>query len=141
MNLYLDTSALVKLYIQEVFSDKVRASVEQANVVSTQLIAYVEAHATFARLYREKHLSASQYDKVKMIFEDDWLSFLRIECDMALLKRAGELALLYSLRAYDSVHLASAEFLKKQSKGPLIFACFDKHLTKSAHALGLGGYQ
>ncbi len=43
MILYLDTSALVKLYVEEVFSDQVIKQVGQAEISATSRIAYVEA--------------------------------------------------------------------------------------------------
>lgn len=54
MILYLDTSALVKLYVQEAHSDKVRAAATSAAAINTHVIAYAEACATFARLGRER---------------------------------------------------------------------------------------
>ena len=50
MILYLDTSALVKLYVREHGSAAVRALVERADVVATSVVAYAEARAAFARL-------------------------------------------------------------------------------------------
>ena len=43
MRLYLDASALVKLYVDEEGSPLVRGAVERAGVVSTSAITYVEA--------------------------------------------------------------------------------------------------
>lgn len=40
MIVYLDTSALVKLYVEEAFSAEVRAAVVSATAVNTHLIAY-----------------------------------------------------------------------------------------------------
>jgi len=42
MILYLDTSALVKLYVKEPGSKAVRALLERARVVSTLRVVYVE---------------------------------------------------------------------------------------------------
>ncbi|WP_347257902.1 PIN domain-containing protein [Methylocaldum sp.] len=49
MIVYLDTSALVKLFVKEVRSDRVRQAVSRARVVATHVIAYVETCAAFAR--------------------------------------------------------------------------------------------
>jgi predicted nucleic acid-binding protein len=45
MILYLDTSALVKLYVKEPGSKAVRVLLERAHVVSTSRVAYVEMRA------------------------------------------------------------------------------------------------
>jgi predicted nucleic acid-binding protein len=48
MILYLDTSALVKLYVKEPGSKAVRALLERARVVSTLRVVYVEMRAGLA---------------------------------------------------------------------------------------------
>ena len=45
MILYLDTSAVVKLYADEIGSDQVRAGIAEAKVRATHLIAYAETLA------------------------------------------------------------------------------------------------
>ena len=57
MKLYLDTSALVKLYVEEEGSATVREAIARAETVATTVIAYVEACAAFARRRREGRLS------------------------------------------------------------------------------------
>lgn len=51
-----DTSALVKLYVEESGTQIVREEVEKAEVVATSRIAYVEARAGFSRKLREGEL-------------------------------------------------------------------------------------
>ena len=53
MTLYLDTSSLVKLFIDEPGSDLVGRMVGAATVVVTSTVAYPESRAAFARLRRE----------------------------------------------------------------------------------------
>ena len=53
MRLYLDSSALVKLYVVEDGSSLVRQFVDQAEIVSTSLVTYVEARAALSRRRRE----------------------------------------------------------------------------------------
>jgi len=64
MILYLDTSALVKLYIDEPGSEEVREKVKAARIVSTSRVAYVEARAGIARKFREGELSKGEYKRV-----------------------------------------------------------------------------
>ena len=45
MTLYLDTSSLVKLYVEEIGSDDVRELVAESAVVSTSIVAYPETRA------------------------------------------------------------------------------------------------
>lgn len=137
MTLYLDTSALVKAYIDETNSNTILAAMKQTQIVSSHAIAYVEAHATFSRTKRENKLSEKEWEAVKNTFNQDWQNYLRVENTSKLLQHAADLAEAFALRAYDSVHLASADLLAKQSKQTVIFACFDQKLNKAAHVLGL----
>jgi predicted nucleic acid-binding protein len=55
--LYLDTSALVKIYVEETKSTVVRENVQHAEGLATSRIAYAEARAAFARRRRGQGLS------------------------------------------------------------------------------------
>jgi uncharacterized protein len=54
--LYLDTSALVKLYVEEEGRETVFEAVEKAEWVATSTVAYAEARAAFARKVRSGDL-------------------------------------------------------------------------------------
>lgn len=58
MIVYLDTSALVKLYVEEEGSPEARAAVEAADAVATPRVAFAEAHAAFAAAARLRGISA-----------------------------------------------------------------------------------
>jgi uncharacterized protein len=47
--LYLDTSALVKLYVDEVGSNIVRQAVADSNHLTTSLLSYTETRSAFSR--------------------------------------------------------------------------------------------
>jgi len=53
MILYLDTSALVKVYVEEEGSPLVQGLIAGASLVATSRIAYAEARAALARASRE----------------------------------------------------------------------------------------
>lgn len=137
MILYLDTSALVKAYIVEEFSHEVMCNIKSADIISTHRIAFIEAHAAFARLNRENKLTNLDFRTTKQSFVTDWSNYLQIENTQTLMEHAVDLAEAFALRAYDSVHLAAAAMLLKQSSQMVIFACFDRHLNKAAKVLGM----
>lgn len=56
--LYLDTSAWLKLYVEEDGSETVHAAVEQAEQTCTHLIAYAELRAALAKAQRMQRLDA-----------------------------------------------------------------------------------
>ena len=57
--------------------------------------------------------------------------------DAPLLTQAGELALQWGLRAYDSLQLATAGLAHAQLGKQMVFLCFDKKLQLAAQAMGL----
>ncbi|MBX3303395.1 MAG: PIN domain-containing protein [Nitrospira sp.] len=57
MMLYLDTRALVKLYVDEPLSQELSAAVDESEAVATSLLAYAEAMMAFARARRDAKLS------------------------------------------------------------------------------------
>ncbi len=61
----MDTSSLVKLYVEEVGSDEVRELVSQAAVVATSIVAYPETHAALTRLRRSGDLTARSFAAAK----------------------------------------------------------------------------
>lgn len=136
--LYLDTSAWLKLYVEEAGSDAVQAAVEQAEQVCTHLIAYAELRAALAKAQRVNRLDAAQKAQLLPIIDQDWETLNIILPTEMLIKRAANLADQFGLRGYDSVHLAAAEAISLQvMPQPLIFACFDSKLNDAAKALGM----
>jgi uncharacterized protein len=57
MILYLDTSSLIKIYVDEPGSEIVRRLLGQASIVSTSVIAYPESRTALGRLRREGTLT------------------------------------------------------------------------------------
>lgn len=49
MILYVDTSALVKVYVTEPGSSEVRGRIDEAEAVATALVTYAEARAALAQ--------------------------------------------------------------------------------------------
>ena len=138
MILYLDTSAFIKLYVNEPDADVVRAAVAGADEVHAHWIAYPEMRAALARLYRMGRQDAETFGQCKREFERDWELVSRILPDERILRRAGELAERFGLRGYDSLHLAAAESLRMEQGAEFLrFASFDQVLNRSADELGL----
>ena len=136
MNLYLDTSALVKLYVEERGRTALVEAVSEAEIVATSMVAYVEARAAFTRRHRERVLAPADYRRSVRALDGDWSRYLRFEVSEALVRAAGRLAERYRLRAYDAVHLASALVMRDQL-GEVVFACWDSGLNATARRAGL----
>lgn len=136
MTVYLDTSSLVKLYVTEAGTDVVHQLVGEADVVATSVVAYAETRAALARLRRAGALSASALTTAKRAFEEQWPAYLTLEATDAVCRSAGELAEKYSLRGFDSLHLASfAEVARRAGTDNTRFSSFDDHLNRAARKL------
>lgn len=137
MILYVDTSAFIKLYVNEPGAETVRRTVARAAACS-HWITYPEMRAALARLARLGRQTGEAHKQHKREFERDWKAIHAILPDEHMLRRAGELAERFDLRGYDSVHLAAAESLRVGAGDDFLrFASFDRALNDAAAELGL----
>ena len=139
MILYLDTSALVKLYVREAGSVLVRRATEASEAAATSTVAYAEARAAFARLSRERKVSRRLHRKRVAQLDRDWEHYVVVELTPAVARRSGELAEVHALRGFDAIHLASALWLQSAYAPELAFIAFDRRLMSAAAAAGLAG--
>lgn len=137
MILFLDTSALVKLYIVEPGSPAVHASVARAETVAVCRIAWAEACAALARRVREAPADEAAAISAKQALAEDWPHFFVVETTQQVVERACEFSETFALRGYDSVQLAAAYEIVNVAPGGVAFSCFDNRLNKAAKVLGL----
>lgn len=138
MILYLDTSALIKLFVHEAHSDQVSAASKAAKGLACSALGYVEVHAAFARLAREGLLAPAAHRKLATAFDHAWKDFIVVEASTRLIEQAARLVTPHALRGFDAVHLVSAlEIFHSVPK--MRFACFDDRLALAAKNLGLEG--
>lgn len=135
--IYLDTSALIKRFVNEEGSLLVRSIVQGKEAVATAKIAYAEVYAGLTRKLREDNLAKAQYALACRQFESDWLAYLRVELGDDILLLARDLIQRRPLRGFDAVHLASALRLKLALGETITFAAADDRLLKAAEAESL----
>ena len=135
--LYLDSSALVKLYLEEPGRGAVTSAVAADDIVATQELAYIEAHAAFSRAEREARLTIADLERLREEFERDWPSYFVVKVSHPLLEQAVKLVDSFALRAYDAIHLASAQTLLREAAENVSFASFDRRLNRAAEVLGM----
>ena len=143
MAFYLDTSALVKRYIQESGSDRVQNITNLSDSLFISLITYVEAVAALTRRSKESRMMKSAMTQALATFrnEFDQRFFRTIAPTKTLLLNASKLAEKHYLRGYDAIQLASVvtvvEYLRGQGVLNLVFVCADVELIIAAKAEGL----
>jgi uncharacterized protein len=139
ITLYLDTSSLVKLYIEENGTDDVRQDLGDASAGATSLVAYAEARAAFARLRRQGTITPTVFRAVKRDFDADWSKYLVVEPTPELCQTAGEFAERYRLRGFDSIHLATFLHVAREARpSETRFSSFDRQLNRAALTVARG---
>jgi predicted nucleic acid-binding protein len=130
--LYLDTSSLLKLYLEEEGSPAVRAAISQASRLTASLITYTEARAGLARSNRAGTISTENYRTALGLFEGHWNRMAKVEVSEKLVRHAGDLAERHELRGYDAMHLAAALWAKQISREQIWFHSGDADLLAAA---------
>ena len=136
MVLYLDTSALVKRYFREPYSDDIISRWKSAAQIVTSFVAYAETMASIYRKKREANLTDKLIRKTTDLFNQDWQSFIRVEINDELNGYIDRVIKRYPLRGFDAIHLASAIVIYESISDDFLFACFDNRLAEAAQSEG-----
>jgi predicted nucleic acid-binding protein len=131
--LYLDTSALAKLYLVEPESSAVERMLHANSPwIATSRVTYAETLSVLARCQRDRRISPASYKVQKKVFLADWSTFHIVELTAAVLSHAARQIERHALGGFDAIHLCSALWI-----GQPLFACFDDRLRNAAVAAGL----
>ena len=133
MIIYLDTSSLVKLYVEEVHAVTVREWVEEAELIATCRVALPETISAFHRRFRSGDFSKPDYENLIAGFTEDWRKYVVLDFDEL---EAGFLVSKYGLRGFDAVHLSSAKMMRQDADLAFFFSSFDEKLNKAAATEG-----
>ena len=141
---YLDASALVKRYVNEIGSDWLRAIIApgQMTLSFTSQLTVVEIISAFARRLRDGTLTAEEFATVSDALRADCVNEVHLMPPTpAVIERACALLERHPLRAYDAIHLATAlgarEFLASCGDASLTFVAADEQLNRAAENEGL----
>ena len=107
MILYLDTSALVPLLVEEPSSRICGELWDAADSVTSVRLTYIEAAAALAMAERMGRISAEDEAAGRAILDELWTSVDVVEVDHDLLTAAARVARTHALRGYDATHCAA----------------------------------
>jgi len=124
---YLDSSALVKRYVEEPGSQGVRALVVKDGWFFISKVAYAEILMTLRRKSAEGTLTDDEFSKCLDALDKDWQAFYIVEFSDEVIKTLTEQVLEY-LRVLDAIHLASALWLREALAPDMVFVCSDRKL-------------
>lgn len=137
MIVYLDTSAFVNLFVEEVGSKQIEQIVIASQVVATSTVTFAETCAAFARRQRDGDLTPDEHQMVLASLDQYWGTVVTVEATMNVMRFAGILAARHALRGFDAIHLASALTLQTSLGTSVTFCCADTRLSRAAIDTGL----
>ncbi len=108
MNVFLDSSALAKGYIEEPGSDRVEEILSSASALAVSVLCLPEVVSALSRRRRERKLSARQYLEAKQALLKDIEEASVIDVSDQVVARAVELLERWPLRSSDALQVASA---------------------------------
>lgn len=137
MRIFIDTSALAKRYVQERGSEELE---ELFSAIATEIfispLAFVEFASALGRKLRNREMTKAEVGKAIKELEKDWSGvFVKIPLEDMLAETAAALALEYSLKGADAVHLASADVADAE-----LLVASDKKLIQAAKKMGVNSY-
>lgn len=129
---YIDTSALLKLVIDEDGSERAEHLWDTADALASAALVVVEGRAALAAARRGARLSAAQHRRARHEFAALVDELTIVEITAELIDDAAGLAEAESLRGYDAVHLAAA-----LTVGAAVLTSADSDLCDAAQRRGM----
>lgn len=130
---YFDSSALVKLVVDEDGSELAAALWDRCDAPVSSPLAHPEVCAALAAAGRDHRLTADDQRRAEATWAQFWAAVRTVELTESVTQHAGELAAVHALRGSDAVHLASALAIGADT----IVAAWDKRLRTGVEAAGL----
>ena len=138
MNLFLDTSALIKLYHQEVGTEqfsKYLSNIKGDLFLTTSDLTKLELHSSLLKRSRIKEISNKNLFQLFRLLEKDFQNFNIIVIDQVIkdiaIQLLDSIGLKYGLRTLDSLQLASSLYSNNYFKIDY-FVSLDKKLLNIA---------
>ncbi|NHN54773.1 type II toxin-antitoxin system VapC family toxin [Calidifontibacter sp. DB0510] len=134
MIVYLDTSAVIPILIDEPSTEVCRRAWNAANRRASSRLTYVEVATALAMAERRRRLTSRQHATAWSHFNRLWPDVDIVELDASLAARAASFAKPLALRGDDAVHCACAEALREPQ---LVAVSGDVGLLDAWQRLGL----
>jgi len=131
---YFDSSAFVKLLVEEAGSDLAAALWDGCDAAVSSHLAYPEVRAALAAAGRSSRLTPGDQNRAEATWEEFWAATRPVELTPLVAAHAGHLASQHALRGADAVHLAS---LLAVGAEETLFGVWDQRLRVGAQAVGV----
>lgn len=127
--LFLDTSALLKRYVEEDDTEFVLRRMQDDPEWVVSSVARTEAEITLCRLGFDPDQSPDVWQRLR----EDWDHCHVVPVDPASLDVAAEIGCRHQVRTLDALHLAAADRLPR----PLVMLTFDRRQAEAARAMSI----
>ncbi len=131
---YFDSSAAVKLVVDEHDSDLAAALWDGCDAAVSSRLAYPEVRAALSAAARDHRIDARSFHTARRDWETFWSATQPVELTAAVERHAGQLADTHALGGADAIHLASALAVGLPD---LVVAAWDRRLREGVISLGL----
>jgi predicted nucleic acid-binding protein len=121
--------------VNEPGSDTAREIYLRASLTSSSALGYIEAVSALTRSRNDGRLSVERFDGALDELREIWSEIDAHAVTPDVIQDAALMVIDHGLRAYDSLHLATALTLARVEK--IIFVCWDRDLRKAAEQCAL----
>ena len=132
VNIFFDSSALAKRYVEEKGSDRVQAILSSTSVLAVSVICIPEIVSALCRRRRERKVSTQEYQNVKASLLSDIDDATVIGITEEVIAQAVALLEQFPLRSADALHVACASEWSTD-----LFVSADERQCAAARAHGL----
>lgn len=129
MTAYVDSSALLKLYLDEPETPVAFAITHQHETWATARHTLIEVRRNLVRV-----LAGDELVTARAAFDEDWETITVVELEHAVCEAAARLAEQTGIKTLDALHLGAAEVAGAADGLPVI--TFDRRVRDVAGSLG-----
>jgi uncharacterized protein len=133
MNLYFDSSALLKRYLNEKGDAKVRGLFDKSERIFVSAVTHVECASAFQRLLQTKFIDKSEYERLTTEIAIDFPFFETVPFDEDVKQIALRVIEKHPLKPLDTIQLASLIYIAEEVES---FVVCDNKLKKCSKEEG-----
>ncbi len=135
MIVYLDTSGLLKLFVDELHTEETRNWARAADAIALSRVTLPEASSAISHRHRTGGLTLPSAQRLIREIAAFWRASTVVELDEV---HAADVAFEHGLRGFDAVQLAGALTARERAgRETVAFASFNLALNEAARAEGL----
>lgn len=135
MILYLGTTSLIKLYVEDEQTTIVRQWAANAEIIATCRVAYSEVIAALDLRHKNGDLSSTAYSRIFEAFTTDWPDIAVVDFNDL---DSGRLIKKHGLNRLAAMHLSAVKIIQSCGAGiKVAFSSTDEDLCRAAATEGL----